>query len=97
MASGGLPVHLVRLREYLPAFILIALLIGSVFSLFSVHFWSWWRWLFFFWLALSLAGSGYVFRVYKAVAVAAGVISGTVVCGAGFLRGLFGGKRPEDG
>ncbi len=93
MLSGSLPVHLVRLREYIPAFILIALVIGGLFSIVSPHFWNWWRWPFFLWLGLAVVGSGYLLRFHKALAVAVGVLAGTIACGAGLLRGLFGGKR----
>jgi hypothetical protein len=93
MVSGSLPMHLVRIREYLPAFILIALVMGSIFSFFSVYFWYWWRWFFILWLALAVFGSGYIIRLHKALVVAGGVICGTIACGAGFLRGVFSRNR----
>jgi glycosyltransferase involved in cell wall biosynthesis len=83
------PEHFVRIRDYSPAFFLIVLTIGCVFSFFSEIFWQYWRWAIIIWLALAYVGSGHFLKAHKALFVSLGVFLGNVLCGLGFIGGLF--------
>lgn len=87
---AGFPGHLVRLRDYFPVFLLIAFVIGCAFSFGSVAFWEYWRWLMSGWFLAAFVSSGYLFRLHKAFLTTIGVFFGNMICGVGFLKGLFG-------
>ena len=93
-----IPEHFVRLRDYTSAVFLIVFAIGCVFSLFSEIFWQYWRWALIGWAVLAWLGSGHLLKIHKALLVSLGVLSGNILCGLGFIRGLFTSKctRLED-
>jgi len=85
----GHPEHCVRLRDYSSAFFFIVLFIGCAFSVFSEVFWMYWRWFLIAWAALAWLGTGHLLKAHKALLVSLGVLLGNLVCGFGFIRGLF--------
>ncbi|MDR2734102.1 MAG: glycosyltransferase [Spirochaetota bacterium] len=87
------PPHLFCLRDYFPAFFLIVLVIGGIFSCISEIFWIYWRWLIVVWAAIAYLTTGHFFKIHKALMTAAGVFLGNIISGFGFIRGLFAAKK----
>jgi len=90
------PKHLICLRDYFPAFFLIVLVIGGIFSCISEIFWIYWRWVIAVWAAIVYLTTGHLFKIHKALIVTAGVFFGNIISGFGFIRGLFTIKKDAD-